>query len=170
MLSYQQFHVSDLWLDAVAMQHAAAHQRGRHIRHIRLRWMPVRVDEVKHENFGPATISATLFGGMDESLYADFKPDSGAQMAAAEDTLRTWWPNHDGMDGRITNVENNKHEPEFGSSGIQVQFKVPIVLEGFRPGRTVRIRPHSWPKVKPPVEELVKGLEDRWPSPDIFEN
>ena len=165
---YQQFHVSDLWLDGAAMKHAAERQRGRHVRHIRMRWMPARVDEVEHENFGPATITATLFGGMDESLYADFKPNSGAQMAVAAHTLRTWWPDHDGMDGRIIAVNRSEDDPEFGSSGIQVQFKVPLVLEGFRPGRTVRIRPHSWPRVKPPFEELIRGLDDRWPSPDVF--
>lgn len=165
---YQQFHVADLWLDEAAMKVAAERQGGRHIRHIRLRWMPARVDAVAHGKFGDATITATLFGGMDESLYADFKPEIGAQMAAAEDTLRTWWPDHDGMDGKITAVERSKDKPAFGSSGIQVQFQVPLVLEGFRPGRTVRIRPHSWPSVKPPVEELVGGFEDRWPSADIF--
>lgn len=167
---YQQFHVADLWLDEAAMNNAAARQRGQHIRHIQLRWMPARVDEVQHENFGPAIITATLFGGMDESLYADFKPDTGAQMAAAEDTLRTWWPDHDGMDGRLISVEKSEEEPAAGSSGIRVQFRVPLALEGFRPGRIVRIRPHSWPRVKPPVEELIKSLEDRWPGPDIFEN
>lgn len=166
---YQQFHVSDLWLDEIAIRHSAERQRGRHIRHIRLRWMPARIDNVLQENFGPATITATLFGGMDETLYTDFKPGIGAQMAAAEETLRTWWPDHDGMDGRIIAVEKNDNEPEFGSSGIQIQFQVPLALEGFRPGRIVRIRPHHWPKVKPPVEELVKSLEDRWPSPEIFE-
>tara|TARA_R110002072_G_scaffold302710_2_gene487567 strand:- start:58705 stop:59985 length:1281 start_codon:yes stop_codon:yes gene_type:complete len=165
---YQQFHIADLWLDEAAMQHAAERQRGQHIRHIRLRWMPARIDEVKQENFGPATVTATLFGGMDESLYADFKPNTGAQMAAAEDTLRTWWPDHDGMDGRITAVDQTGKNSEFGSSGIQVKFQVPLALEGFRPGSTVRIRPHSWPRVKPPVEELIKSLEDRWPSPDVF--
>ncbi|NBS33745.1 MAG: hypothetical protein EBS83_13320 [Planctomycetia bacterium] len=110
----------------------------------------------------------TLYGGMDEALYADFKPSGGAQIAAAEETLRTWWPDHDGMDGRITAVEQPTTEPPLGSSGIRVTVRVPLVLEGFRPGRTVRIRSHSWPKVKPPYEELVRGLEDRWPSPEIF--
>lgn len=167
---YQQFHVVDIWLDAEAMEHAAARQRGQHIRHIHMRWMPARVDEVIQENFGPAKVSLTLFGGMDESLYADFKPNVGAQMAVAEDTLRTWWPDHDGMDGRVTAVERIDEEPQPGDSGIRVQFEVPLALEGFRPGRTVRIRPHNWPRVKPPVEELVNGLEDRWPSPAIFDN
>jgi hypothetical protein len=166
---YQQFHVSDLWLDEAAMKVAADRQRGRHIRHIHMRWMPARIDAVDHEKFGHATVTATLFGGMDESLYADFKPGIGAKMAAAEDTLRTWWPDHDGMDGKLAAVEKSETAPPLGSSGIQIQFQMPLVLEGFRPGRTVRIRPHNWPNVKPPVEELVKGFEDRWPSPDIFE-
>lgn len=166
---YQQFHAADLWLDEAAMKVASERQRQVHIRHIRLKWMPARVDKVEHGKFGSATITATLFGGMDESLYADFQSNIGAKMAAAEDTLRTWWPDHDGMDGRITSVERSSSEPQFGSSGIQIQFQVPLILEGFRPGRTVRIRPHKWPNVKPPVEECVHHFEDRWPSARIFE-
>lgn len=165
---YQQFHVADIWLDETAMTAATKRQSQRHIRHIRTRWMPARVDTIEYGKFGHATIQATLFGGMDESLYADFKPGVGGKMAAAEDTLRTWWPNHDGMDGKIVAVKKSEAPPAFGSSGIQIQFDVPLILEGFRPGRTVRIRSQSWPNIKPPVEEQVRSFEDRWPSPDIF--
>ena len=165
---YQQFHVADLWLDEAATKVAVERQRQRHIRHIRTRWMPARVDAVEYGKFGRATVKATLFGGMDESLYADFKPGIRGKMAAAENTLRTWWPDHDGMDGSITSVEKTDEKPAPGSSGIQIQFDVPLILEGFRPGRTVRIRPQNWPNVKPPVEERVRSFEDRWPSPDVF--
>jgi hypothetical protein len=89
-------------------------------------------------------------------------------MAAAESTLRTWWPDHDGMDGKIVAVGRSESPVPFGSSGIQIKFDVELVLEGFRPGRIVKIRPHSWPKVKPPYEELIKGPEDRWPGLEIF--
>ena len=150
------------------MKVATERQRQRHIRHIRTRWMPARVDTIQYGEFGQAIVKATLFGGMDDSLYADFKPGIGGKMAAAEKTLRTWWPDHDGMDGRITAVERAEEEPAFGSSGIQIQFDVPLILEGFRPGRTVRIRPQNWPNVKPPMEEQVRSFEDRWPSPDLF--
>ena len=150
------------------MMVATERQRQQHIRHIRTRWMPARVDAIEYGDFGHATVTATLFGGMNESLYADFKPGIDGKMAAAENTLRTWWPDHDGMDGKITSVEKAAAEPESGSSGIQIQFEVPLVLEGFRPGATVRIRPQNWPNVKPPVEECVGSFEDRWPSPDIF--
>jgi hypothetical protein len=165
---YQKFHAADIWLDDSAIQVAAERQRQIHIRHIRTRWMPARIDGAIHGKFGRATITATLHGGMDESLYADFKSGISAKMAAAEDTLRTWWPNHDGMDGKITVVEKSKDAPEPGSSGIQIQFEVPLILEGFRPGLTVRIRPQNWPNVNPPIEEHVKNFEDRWPSPDLF--
>ena len=165
---YQHFHAADLWLDNAAMKVATERQRQQHIRHIRLRWMPARVDNIEYGKFGHAIITATLFGGMDDSLYADFKTGIGGKMAAAEATLRTWWPDHDGMDGKITSVEKLKGAPEFGSSGIQIQFEVPLILEGFRPGSTVRIRPQNWPNVKPPTEECVHNFEDRWPSPDLF--
>jgi hypothetical protein len=166
---YQQFHVSDLWLDEAAMKVATERQRQLHIRHIRTRWMPALVDSVEYGEFGHATVKATLYGGMDESLYADFKPGIGGKMASAADTLRTWWPDHDGMDGRITAVERaNEEQAALGSSGIQIQFEVPLILEGFRPGHTVRIRPQNWPNIKPPVEELIRGLDDRWPSADVF--
>ncbi len=165
---YQQFHVSDLWLDETAMNVAMERQRQRHIRHIHTRWMPARVDTIQYGEFGQATITASLFGGMDDNLYADFKPGIGGKMAAAENTLRTWWPDHDGMDGRILSVETAEKDPPLGSSGIQIQFEVPLILEGFRPGRIVRIRPQGWPNVKPPVEERVRSFEERWPSPDLF--
>jgi len=166
---YQQFHLTDLWLDDTAMKVATERQRQVHIRQIRTRWLPARVESVEYGQFGQATVSVTLFGGMDDSLYADLKPGTGAKMAAAEDTLRTWWPDHDGMDGKILAVNKRDEEPPLGSSGFQLQFDVPIILEGFRPGRIVRIRSHSWPNVKPPVEERVQSFEDRWPSPKLFE-
>lgn len=165
---YQQFHVSDIWLDEAAMNVAIERQRQRHIRQIRTRWMPAKVDSIEYGEFGRAKVKATLFGGMDDSLYSDFQPNYGAKMAAAENTLRTWWPDHDGMDGRITAVDRITETPVLGSSGLQITFDVPLILEGFRPGRIVRIRPHSWPNVKPPFEETVRSFEDRWPDPKIF--
>lgn len=178
---YQQFHVSDLWLDNKAMSVATERQRQTHIRHIKTRWMPAMVHSVKHGKFGQAKVTVDLFAGMDASLYADFKVGVGGKMAAAENTLRTWWPDHDGMDGKIVAVgdavktrETQKSPAKMvpqrmsGKSGIQVEFEVPLVLEGFRPGRIVRLRPQNWPNVKPPVEERVKGIQDRFPSTDVF--
>ena len=165
---YQEFHAADLWLGEKATQVARERQRQKNIRFIRLRWMPAWVDSIEYGKFGHATVTITLFGGMDEALYADFVPGASGQMAVAENTLRTYWPDHDGMEGKIVSVEKAKGEPPLGSSGIQVKFSMNLILEGFRPGRIVRIRPSNWPKNKPPKEELIGNFETRWPNPDIF--
>ena len=165
---YQQFHVTDIWLDEKAMEVAAERQAGVNHRHIRHRWMPAVVDSIEYGKFGHAKVLVTLFGGMDDSLYKDFTIGSHGQMAVAEDTLRTYWKDHDGMEGKIESVELLEGEPQFGSSGIQVLYSMNLILEGFRPGRIVRVRPGNWPKAKPPYEENIKGYDSRWPSPDIF--
>ena len=90
-------------------------------------------------------------------------------MAVSENTLRTYWPDHDGMEGRFMAVEKSENPP-LGSSGIQVKIKMNLILEGFRPGRVVRIRPNNWPKNKPPREELIGNIESRFPGTDIFQN
>lgn len=167
---YQQFHASDIWLDDDAMRQATKAQSGWNNRFIKTRWMPAWVDNVEYGKFGRATVTATLFGGFDPALYADFKKGAGGQMASAEDTLRTYWPDHDGMEGIITDVIKIAGEPPLGSSGVQVRLEMDLVLEGFRPGRIVRVRPQNWPKVKPPREECIHDYEERWPSPAIFGN
>jgi hypothetical protein len=70
---FTRFHISDIWLDDAAMQNAAQHQTETHKAFIRSRWMPAWIDAVEYGKFGRATVTATLFGGMDASLYADFK-------------------------------------------------------------------------------------------------
>ena len=166
---YQEFHASDLWLDKQAIASTKERQGQKNVRFIRLRWMPAWVDSIEYGKFGDATVAVTLFGGLHESLYADFKPDIGGQMAVSENTLRTYWPDHDGMEGRFMAVEKSENPP-LGSSGIQVKIKMNLILEGFRPGRVVRIRPNSWPKNKPPKEELIGNIESRFPGADIFQN
>lgn len=160
---YEQFHLSDLWLDEATVQGAVRRQTAKNVRHVKMRWMPALIEEVANGKNGQAIVTATLFGGRADSLYRDFKTGSGAQMAAAETTLRTWWPDHDGMDGRLVEVAHLTENVPFGSSGVRLNFDTDLVLEGFRPGRIVKIRSHAWPKVKPPYEELIKGPADRWP-------
>ena len=70
------------------MQRAARNQTETHKAFIRTRWMPGWIDTVEYGKFGTATITATLFGGMDESLYADFKKGAHAQMNAVESNLK----------------------------------------------------------------------------------
>lgn len=50
--------------------------------------MPAWIAAIEYGQFGRAKVTATLFGGMDGSLYADFEQGSSALMNAVENTLK----------------------------------------------------------------------------------
>ncbi|RLS55059.1 MAG: hypothetical protein DWH91_10200 [Planctomycetota bacterium] len=172
---FTRFHISDIWLDDAAMQRAAHHQTETHKAFIRSRWMPAWIDTVEYGKFGRATVTATLFGGMDDSLYADFKKDTSAMMNAVENTLKhthgAYGPAHMASRGTILEVINSEGEAPPGSSGIQIRFETDLIIEGLRPGRIVRVCPGNWPQVQVPREEYLNdahSLEERFPTPAIF--
>ncbi|HEY1066430.1 MAG TPA: hypothetical protein VGE52_09985 [Pirellulales bacterium] len=174
--AWVRFHISDVWLDDAAMERAVANQTELHKAFIRSRWMPAHIDAVEYGKFGRATITATLFGGMDASLYADFKQGVGAQMNAAENTLKhaggSYGPAHMASRGTILEVTKTEGDVPLGSSGVQIRFETDLIIEGIRPGRVVRVRPVGWPDVRVPREEYLgdgnSNHEDRFPTPAIF--
>ncbi len=173
---FTRFHISDIWLDEVSMQRAARNQLETHKAFIRSRWMPAWIDAVEYGKFGRATVTLTLFGGMDETLYADFKKDSPALVNASENTLKhaggNYGPAHMASKGNILEVNRTSDNVPLGSSGIQLRFETDLIIEGIRPSRVVRIRPASWPAVDVPREEFLGDgnftHEDRFPTPAIF--
>lgn len=155
-----QMHVADIWLDDESRASATERQRQLHIRHQKHRWVAGWVDYVEHQPAGKGIVTLTIFGGMDPSLYDDIRKSKGFAVAPGEPTLRTWWQNHDHKWGEL--VERKElPSPLPGSSGIQLRIKFSELLEGYRPGYIVRLRPHGWPNVKMPPEERIKGMEDR---------
>ncbi len=172
---FTRFHISDIWLDNASMQRAALSQTDTHKAFIRSRWMPAYVDAVEYGKFGRAKVTVTLFGGMDESLYADFKKDAALLVNGAENTLKhaggNYGPAHMASKGPILEVTKASGNVPLGSSGIQVKFETDLVIEGIRAARVVRVRPASWPQVQVPREEYVgdnSGPEARFPTPDFF--
>ena len=170
---FTRFHISDIWLDDTAIERAAHHQTETHKAFIRSRWMPAWIDAVEYGKFGRATVTATLFGGMDDSLYADFKKDVPAMMNAVENTLKhthgAYGPAHMASRGSILDVTMTDGDAPVGSSGIQIRFETDLIIEGIRPGRVVRVRPNNWPLVQVPREEyLSDSIEERFPTPAIF--
>jgi hypothetical protein len=169
----ERFHITDIWLNETALQRATQRQTAAHRELIRSRWMPAFVDAVEYGKYGEATVTATLFGGMDPELYADFKKGGQGQMAPSEANLK----HMDGkvshsqraIKGSILDLTNQDKAAPPGSSGIQIRMKLDVALEGFRPGRIVRIRPMNWPNDSVPREEYTNSnREERFPSPDIF--
>ena len=174
---FTRFHISDIWLDEPAMLRAARTQAETHKTFMRSRWIPARVDRIEYGEFGSAKVTATLFGGMDESLYADFRKKRRVMVAPSENTLKHWASGTAGTvqmasKGPLIDVVRTQGNIPLGSSGIQIQMETDLVTEGIRPGRVVRVRPESWPNLEVPREEYLHDardtLEDRFPSPDIF--
>jgi hypothetical protein len=171
---FTRFHISDIWLDDTAMQRAAGNQTETHKAFIRSRWMPAWVDAVEYGKFGQAKVTATLFGGMDASLYTEFKKGVPALMNSVENTLKhthgAYGPAHMACKGPILDVIKTDGDVPLGSSGIQIRFETDLIIEGIRPGRVVRVRPGNWPQVNVPREEYLGSptMEERFPTPAIF--
>jgi hypothetical protein len=172
---FLRYHVTDVWLDEAAMQRAAQNQNEIHKAMIRSRYMPAWVDTVEYGKFGRATVTATLFGGMDPSLYADFVAGRHAVMNASENTLKhaggAYGPAHMASQGPILEVIKATGEVPLGSSGIQIRFETDLIIEGIRPGRVVRVRPGNWPELTVSRDEYLEDSnnpEARFPSPAIF--
>lgn len=158
----KEFLVTDVWLDEESRKFATELQRRRHVRYQQQRWLPGWIDHVEHFDYGGAIITITLFGGMDPSLYDDMEAtrETGYWVAAAEKTLRTWFHRADRKVGRVLDWKEIENPP-LGSSGIQLRLKFTEVLEGYRPGRCVRLKCDRWKFVTMPFEERVKSLDEQ---------
>ena len=170
---FLRYHISDIWLDEAAIQRATRNQTETHKALIRTRWMPAWVDAVEYGKFGRAKVTATLFGGMEPSLYADFKAGNPAQMNSVENTLKhthgDYSPAHMASGGVILELSRLPGAIPLGSSGIQIRFETDQIIEGIRPGRVVRVRPTSWPLVNLSRDEYLRdSIEERFPGPNIF--
>lgn len=173
---FLRFHISDIWLDETSINRAAQIQTETNKALIRSRWMPAWVDSVEYGKFGHAKVTATMFGGMAPSLYADFKKGIPSLMNSVENTLKhthgAYSPAHMASAGTILDVTKTTEKTPFGSSGIQIRFETDLIIEGIRPGRIVRVRPGNWPILDLPREEYLEdgstNIEDRFPSPSIF--
>jgi hypothetical protein len=157
----KEFSIADLWLDDDSRQFATELQRRRHVRFQQQRWLPARVDYVEHFDYGGGEVTLTLFGGMDASLYEDLRATqkTGFWVAAADKTLRTWFHRGDRKVGKVQSWTEMPNPPA-GSSGIQIKMKFAELLEGYRPGRYVRVKSERWAFVTMPPEERLKSPDD----------
>lgn len=151
--------VIDIWLDDESRQAATEAQRLRHLRHQRQRWVPARIDAVDPEDYGGGTLSLTLFN-VDPQLIQELhdSKDKGFGVAVSENTLRTWYHRGDKKIGDVLRWEAAANPPP-GSSGVRVTLRFAELLDGYRPGRIVRVKADPWKFVTMPPEERYLSLE-----------
>lgn len=156
---FESLATTDVWLDEASLAAFREIQRQRHLRLIRSRFMPAWVDSVKNHDTGGGELKVTLFAGMDPLLYEELKQTPHPKICDAELTLRTW-AYHAEYAVPTERLEWRESEnPPSGSSGIHLHLSVPQMLDGFRPGRTVRLK-GPWNYVLLPFDEWLVTPED----------
>ena len=156
---FESLATTDIWLDDESLAAFKDNQTQRHRRLIRSRFLPGWVNAVENFDTGGGELTVTLFSGMDELLYEEISKTKRPRVCDAEMTLRTWGyhaeyaPTADLLEWKKTK------NPPPGSSGFQMRIKVPQMLDGFRPGRVVRIK-GPWTYVLLPFDEWLMTEED----------
>ena len=163
--------VLEIWLDEPSRQLATAQQLERHRDHVRDHGLPGWIDAVDDE---AQIVTITFFDGVDPKLFAELtgineephgwpfskreddpKAPKGG-IAVARDSLMTYDPVNDRKGG---NISIGKVPIEPGCSGVQIKVTCCMLLEGHRPGRTVRFYPATWKVNALPHEEQFHGRE-----------
>lgn len=164
--------IAEIWIDEASRAGATARQLEKHRDQVRDRGLPGWIDAVDDEK---QIVTITFFGGVDPGLFEELKgthpephgwPFSGREddpnapkggICVARDCLMTYDPVNDRKGGNILQIGKAPLEP--GSSGVQIQVKCCMLLEGFRPQRIVRFYPAPWKVDALPREEQYHGRE-----------
>ena len=86
-------------------------------------------------------------------------------MNAVANTLKhthgAYGPSHMASRGTLLDVTKAPGKAPLGSSGIQIKMTFTELLDGYRPGRCVRLKCDTWAFVTMPSEERVKTIEEQ---------
>jgi hypothetical protein len=157
----REYGVTDIWLDEASRSFATELQNRRHLRHQRQRWVPARVDWLEPADHGGGRLGLTFFSGTDPRLLAELEAqrEAGFGVAVAEKTLRTWYHRGDKKIGKVVDWKTDADPPP-GSSGVHATIAFEELLEGYRPGRFVRVKADGWKFVTMPPEERLLSEAD----------
>lgn len=145
----------DLWLDEESQNGATARMAAVYEQFLKERGFAGWIDAVDNPN---RIVTVTLFDQRDPKLFETLTEGSNLTALVAEPTLRSYDQVNDRKRGPLLKMVEVPKKP--GSSGVQIQFQPELLLEGFRPGRIIRILPEGWPLISIPLEERL------WPARD----
>lgn len=145
---YGRGRITAIWADEEARNLATRHQANVHQAFIKEHGFPGWVEAVDNEQ---KLVTISLFSNVEPKLYDVMKEGEGHSLLVAEPTLRTYDQVNDRKNGPIVKIE--KLDPQPGFSGVQIQHKPDLLLEGYRQGRIVRIVPGTWGLISIPLEE-----------------
>ena len=139
---------TDLWLDEESRTLARQRQFEVHKLFQREHGVGCWIDAVDNPN---GIVTATFFDGADPAILKEFKVKDHLAASVAEASLRTYDQNNDTRRGPLLEIKSVPALP--GSSGMQIRFQPNPLLEGYRPGRFLRIFYGPWRVDDLPREE-----------------
>lgn len=143
----------DIWIDQESRDVATEQQRGIYTAHMKRRGVPakvIRTESVPGEG-AKGYVTVQFHAGIEPKMLEEIQSLKSVFIKVAEPTLRTYDGNGvaNGSDLEFTQLEN----PPAGSSGVQMRMRMFEMLEGVRPGRTIRIGDRDWSIPDSPREE-----------------
>lgn len=130
---------TDIWIDAESRTTATAAQLEIHRLFQREHGLACQVESVDNKQ---KVVTVTLFAGYDPSLNDGFKVNHHIAAAVANEDLRTHDQINDTARGPV--IEFVEGPPTPGQSGVRIRFQPDILLEGYRPGKILRLFGGGW--------------------------
>lgn len=152
--------LTDIWIDEESRATATQQQRATHYQFQRDHGVPALIESVEHLDKGAGNVTAQLFASLDDQTLADFKLKTYGRLIVVEPNLRSHDQGNDAKPFRLNEIIRLP-KPAPGSSGLQVKIYVPELLEGVRPGRSIRLKAATWPRGDLPREERVSPFDIR---------
>ena len=146
--------LTDVWVDAESRRLAMERQARVFHEHERIRGVPARIEAIEYGENASGVVTAVLYAAMSNEAREAFRPKTSGAVLVAEPTLRTYDVNNGGTAAAIQEVDTASASAP-GSSGTMIRFHMAEMLEGIRPGRTVRLKPGGWPRVEALREECL---------------
>ena len=137
---------TDIWVGEETQRQATAAQSVKHAEFVKERGLPAWIDHVDGDQ-----MTVTLLCRNDNAarkdlqdlLTADFELGKNVEVCVANDELRTYNAPTDKVHTQLLDIKKISANG-MGNSGIQLQLKPNLLLEGFRQNRIVRIFSSKW--------------------------
>ncbi|EMI53492.1 hypothetical protein [Rhodopirellula sallentina] len=158
--------LTDIWIDPESRATASLQQRQQFEQFTMDRGFPGMVTDIEYQTKGEGVVTVHLYAGFDSKHLPLFPIKRNARVIVAESTLRTYDASNDGQFVHVTqwidnNASNANHPLAPGSSGWVIRFQMKQLLEGIRPGRTVRLKSNEWTRHALPREEKLSPFDLR---------
>lgn len=152
--------ITEVWLDEESRELATARQEAVFREYQKDRGFPAMVEEVRHLEKGAGEVKVSFYQGFNESDSEVFLEKKSGFLIVVEPNLRSHGQGSDKQAIRMLTI-SPIGDPPPGHSGFVGTFHTYQLLEGVRPGRSLRLMPQEWGGESLPREERIWPFDIR---------